>query len=91
MPERIEKLRQAVTELEEQLHTQQPLDEPTRALLQEAASEIQSALKDQNPTQLEHQSLAERLKDAVQGFEADHPRLAAIVNRTIDVLGQMGI
>ncbi len=91
MPDRIEKLRQAVTELEEQLHSGQPLDQATRQLLQEAATEIQTALNQEDPTRMERQSIADRLRKAVQSFEADHPNLAVIVNRTIDILAQMGI
>ncbi|HRX78095.1 MAG TPA: DUF4404 family protein [Pirellulaceae bacterium] len=90
MPERIEKLRATVTELEAELASLAELDEPTRALLEEAVSELQATLAKQ-PAEIEHQSLTERLSESAEAFESSHPTLYGLVKRTIDALAQMGI
>ena len=90
MPERIEKLRATLGELEIELASLSEIDDETREVLNDALGEIQSALK-QAPGDIKHQSLADRLKDATEDFESSHPTLFGIVSRTIDALGQMGI
>ncbi len=91
MPERLEKLRTTLHELEAELESLDSLDTESRALLEEAAAEIHAALREKDPQQLEPTSLTDRLRTAVQDFEADHPTLAGVVNRIADALGQMGI
>ena len=90
MPERIEKLRAAVVELEAELDSLSELDEPTRDLLEEAVSELQATLSKQ-PAEIESHSLTERLRESAKVFESSHPTPFGIVSRTIDALGQMGI
>ncbi|MCA9123465.1 MAG: DUF4404 family protein [Planctomycetaceae bacterium] len=90
MPERIEKLRATVTELEVELASLSELDAPTRALLEEAVGELQATLSKQ-PVEIEPQSLTEQLTEAAKAFEHSHPTLSGIVHRTIDALAQMGI
>ncbi len=90
MPERIEKLRATVTELEAELASLAELDDATRALLEEAVSDLQAALA-KKPAEIEHHSLTERLAESAQAFEESHPTLYGIVKRTIDALAQMGI
>lgn len=90
MPERIEKLRATVNELEAELAALTELDDPTRALLEEALSELQATLSKQ-PAEIESQSLTERLQESAKAFESSHPNLFGIVSRTIDALAQMGI
>jgi len=90
MPERIEKLRATVTELEAELASLTELDDPTRALLEEAVSELQATLS-KPAAEIEPQSLTERLTESAEAFEKSHPTLYGIVKRTIDALAQMGI
>ena len=90
MPERIEKLRATVTELEAELASLAELDDATRALLEEAVSELQAALS-KSAADIEPQSLTERLTESAEAFELSHPTLYGIVKRTIDALAQMGI
>ena len=90
MPERIEKLRTTVTELEAELASLTELDDSTRALLEEAVSELQATLS-KPPAEIEPQSLTERLQESAKAFESSHPTLFGIVSRTIDALAQMGI
>ncbi|MEX0820167.1 MAG: DUF4404 family protein [Pirellulaceae bacterium] len=90
MPERIEKLRATVAELEAELATLSELDDSTRELLEETVSDLQATLSKQ-PAEIEHQSVSERLQEAAKAFETSHPTLYGVVSRTIDALAQMGI
>ena len=60
-------------------------------MLREAAADIETALQSEDVGTIEHQTLSARLNDAVSEFESSHPTLYAVVNRMVDVLGQMGI
>ena len=91
MPERLEKLRATVEELEEELQTLDSVDEETRGILNEAMAEIQEALHRNDPDHLEPESLSLRLQHAGQDFSSTHPTLGGIVSRMIDALGQWGI
>ena len=90
MPERIEKLKATISELESELESLESIDPETRDVLEEAMQDIQTAL-DKDVDQLEHDSLATRLKEAAEEFESSHPTLFGVVTRMIDTLGQMGI
>ena len=91
MPRRLEKLRETLDELDRELASVDTVDPRTRALLEEARAEIQTALDQQDTDQLRSQSLIDRLKDAEQEFEASHPNLSGIVMRMINTLAQLGI
>ena len=91
MPQRIEKLRTLLSELEQELHEVESLDDESRLMLREAAEEIETALQAEDVATIEHHTLSARLNDAVSEFESSHPTLYAVVNRMVDVLGQMGI
>jgi signal transduction histidine kinase len=91
MTEHYEKLKAAVAELESELRSVEALDEPTRAVLQEAVAEIQAALETPAPANFESGSLSDRLRRAVHDFEGSHPTLTGILSRLIDGLAQMGI
>ena len=90
MPERIEKLRARVAELEAELASLPEIDDEAREVLTEAVTEIQTALQ-KSPGDIEHHTLTERLRDAAKEFESSHPTLFGVVSRTIDALAQMGI
>ncbi len=90
MPERIEKLRATVTELEAELASLSELDEQTRTLLEETVTELQAALT-KKPEEIEHHTLTERLQESAEAFQTSHPTLFGIVKRTVDALAQMGI
>lgn len=91
MSEQLEKLKATITELEEELHSLDELDDDSREVLQAAVQEIQTTLEAKGPGDLESQSLTNRLNEVTRGFEGSHPTLSGIVNRLIDGLGQMGI
>jgi cell division septum initiation protein DivIVA len=89
MAEQIEKLRQTVKELEEELAGVESFNDETRQMLQEAVAEIQTVLTNEGESAPE--SVIERLRAAEQEFQASHPTLSGIVARMIDALGQLGI
>jgi hypothetical protein len=91
MPERLEKLRAAVEELERELHSLDEVDPPTRRLLEEARAEIQLALAGQPPPSIATGVLSGRLEHAAQRFEATHPTLAGVLERLVNGLAQLGI
>jgi hypothetical protein len=90
MPDRAEKLRATLAELEAELESIDSFDDETRAELAGAAEEIAAALRrgkrSEATTRVEN-SLQSRLVE----FEASHPQLAGIITRLIDGLGQLGI
>lgn len=89
MPERLERLRTLLSDLVAELRAAEALDEPTRQKLAEAASEMIAVLhRDEAATEGADSG---SLKDRIVEFEASHPNLAVVVNRLIDMLGQMGI
>lgn len=92
MPQRLEKLRDTLQELEDELREIETLDGPTRALLEEAAREIEVALHHHDPEYIaRHQSLGEDLQTAVVRFSSSHPHLATILGRLADAMAQLGI
>jgi glycine/D-amino acid oxidase-like deaminating enzyme len=91
MPERLDKLRAVVDELERELHSLDEVDPETRRLLEEAHREIQGALVSRSSERLEPRALSGRLEDVAQRFEATHPTLAGVLERLVNGLAQLGI
>ncbi len=91
MPERIEKLRNLIAELESELQQLEETDDEAKSLLRDASREIEEALQENAPEGLETHSLIDRLKSSTEDFEATHPTISSVVGRLVDALGQMGI
>lgn len=90
MPDRSDKLRATLAELEAELQSLDSFDDQTRAELADAAEEIAAALR--RGTRSEATARVEgSLQNRLVEFEASHPQLAGIVTRLIDGLGQLGI
>ena len=90
MPDRLEKLRATLHELESELRELDTLDDETRKLLAESALEIATVLT-QGAKSDDTDRVEGSLRDRLEEFEASHPQLALIVGRLIDGLGQLGI
>jgi chromosome segregation ATPase len=90
MPERSEKLRATLAELEAELEGLDSLDDQTREELADAAAEIASTLRRGKRSEAT-KSVEDSLQNRLVEFEASHPQLAGIVTRLIDGLGQLGI
>lgn len=91
MPERLQRLRAAIHELEQELQSLEALDDSSRQTLEEAVADIQTALREEDPSELDHASVRSRLDESLQDFEVSHPTLAGLLSKVVDMLGQMGI
>ena len=87
LPEKIPKLRN----LEQELPDVESLDGKPGSMLREATDEIQTALQKEDVEGIEHQTMSVRLNEIIAEFKTSHPTLYTVVNRMVDVLGQMGI
>jgi hypothetical protein len=88
--DRLDQLRATLSELDSQLRQLDAIDEPTRALLAEAAAKIIDVISrgERSP---EGAPTDASLRDRLVEFEASHPQLAGILSRLLDGLGQLGI
>ena len=91
MPERLERLRASLHELEAELESAESLDPDALDILEGAMQEIRAALGKEDATSLEPNSIIERLNDTSQRFETSHPTLTNLVGRIADALSQLGI
>ncbi|HTN75557.1 MAG TPA: DUF4404 family protein [Pirellulaceae bacterium] len=92
MTETAQKLRATLSELEAELRNVDQLDPESRAVLETALEEIQSALHSNTaPGSIEPHSLGERLQISATEFETSHPALAGLLHRLVDALTQLGI
>jgi len=90
MPDRLDKLRATLSELEAELRDHDSLDDETREQLEAAAAEINAVLR-RGTRSAKTQEVESSLQDRLTDFEAAYPQLAGVVSRLIDGLGQLGI
>ena len=87
-----DQLHETLQQLHRELEHAEEVEDTTRELLQSLMGDIQKVLEGTSEQSLpQHRSLIERLKDATQHFEDEHPRLTTAVGRVIDTLSNMGI
>ena len=92
MPQRIEKLKAIVKELEAELESLDAVDAQAQAILEGALDDLREALgKTDNATIDSADSLIERFRSAEGSFQVSHPTLSGLVLRMINALGQLGI
>ena len=93
MSDQSEKLREALDDLTGQLDGLGPLDSEASGVLREALAEIHAALAAEGTPGADagSPSLVDRLREAAQHFEDEHPTLSGAVGGLIDALGRMGI
>jgi hypothetical protein len=91
MPERIEKLKAIVQELEAELESLDSVDAQSQQVLEGALDDLRTALGKQDSESLESDSMVERLRAAEAEFQMSHPTVAGLVLRMINALGQLGI
>jgi hypothetical protein len=93
MNDKVERLRAAIAELERELHGLEDSDPETRALLQNAAVDISTALQRRSSGAKQPESTESRnlLEQKMLEFEASHPQVSSALSRFIDMLGQIGI
>ncbi len=92
MPERIEKLKAIVKELEAELESLDTVDAQSQQILEDALQDLHEALGKTNTVPLDSaDSLIERFRSAEGNFQVTHPTLSGLVMRMINALGQLGI
>ncbi len=91
MPDRLDKLKEIVHELEAELASLDQVEPQVQQVLEEAVTRLHDVLGSKEGAALEAQSLAEQLQRAEAEFEVSHPTLSGIVVRVIHALGQLGI
>ncbi|MEZ6106544.1 MAG: DUF4404 family protein [Pirellulaceae bacterium] len=91
MAERLERLKQLLTELEAELAKSPVLDAATQANLQKLRGEIDEAIAQAQPEALGESGLAKQLQSQMEAFEAAHPSLTNLISQVTNALGQLGI
>jgi hypothetical protein len=91
MPDRVDKLRQLVKDLEAELAAIETDDAASRAGLTETLADLRTALGKLDSEPLAPDSLITRFRVAEESFQVSHPTVSGLVLRMIDALGQLGI
>ena len=91
MPERIEKLKLIVKELEAELESLDSVDPESQRVLEDALKDLHDAIGKKSPDLIASDSMMERLRAAEGDFQVSHPTLSGLVLRMINALGQLGI
>jgi hypothetical protein len=83
-----ESLRKDLKRLHAELRAADEIDPDLAALLDEVVSDIEQLLADQTPRP---ESLNEKIAAAAVTFEAEHPRLARVLEDLTDTLAKLGL
>lgn len=68
-----------------------PGDDEARARLQALVAEVEERIGAAQDDDGDDEDLIERLREAVERFEVEHPRATGILNNIMVTLGSMGI
>ncbi len=90
MPTDSQQLNEHLQELHDELQGAESLDPEARALLHSVMDDIRDVLQREEGSD-GHETLTDRLRDAVSHFEESHPTLTQAAGRVIDALANMGI
>ena len=95
MSEGRKKLKATVDQLHAELGSMENVDEEIHQMLQGAMEDIHLILDQDKQTAADggrqHASVVERLSEAAQHYEDQHPTLSGILGSMIDTLSNMGI
>ena len=83
-------LKTLLQQLHDELSRTDTLDSDAQALLGTVVQDIQAVLGDEAQDDTP-QGLVDRLKDATDDFEEEHPKLTEAVGQVIDALSRLGI
>jgi len=86
-----QKLRELLETLHRELEQVDSIDETTEAVLSNLRDDMQKLLAEKAGTTHENESLVERLNEAVDHFEAGHPKLSMTIQHVLDSLANMGL
>jgi uncharacterized phage infection (PIP) family protein YhgE len=88
MTETNQKLRELLQQLHDELKQLESVDEDGREMLSHLNADIQQFL---DPTQENPETLLERLQNAIDHFQIDHPALTAALSQMLNTLNNAGI
>lgn len=83
------KLREQLEAIRRELARPDAVDDANRALLEDLAADIERVLDEEDETTPE--TVRDRIKKAAVDFEAEHPRIARVMNEIVEALARMGI
>jgi ABC-type transporter Mla subunit MlaD len=83
-----QKLRDLLQQLQDELKQTQSVDEKGREMLSQLSADIQQFL---DPAQDNPTTLLERLQDAIDHFEVEHPAVTAALSQMLNALSNAGI
>jgi len=90
MPNR-EALKKAIASLKQELGSGRPLDAEHRSTLETLLDEVAPLLDEPASSEHDHETTAERLREAAKRFEDSHPDLTMAVGAVADILSRLGI
>ncbi len=88
MPE--EKLYEKLKSLHESLQNAESLDDKSRALLEQIEDDIRALMADRGE-EPKGETLADRVREATQNFEEEHPQITETVGQVMETLARFGV
>ncbi len=85
------KLEKDLTELESEISSLEGADARTVVRLQELVTDIRAAMNASNTNDSGLPEPADNLRESIENFEADHPRVTGVLGRLTTLLSDMGI
>ncbi|TLU87560.1 MAG: DUF4404 family protein [Chlorobium sp.] len=86
-----QKLRELLDTLHHELEKVDSIDETTEVVLSNLRADMQRLLAEKAGTAHEDESLVERMNEALDHFETDHPKLSMTIQHILDSLAKMGL
>ena len=83
-----QKLRNLLEQLHDELARTDTVDEKGRDMLSHVSADIQKLLE---PSETASPSTLERLQEAIDHFEVDHPAITAALSQLLNALSNAGI
>jgi len=84
-----ERLRESLLAIRTELAEPEGMDAGSRELLEKVAADIERVLDEEDETTPE--TARGRMEQLAVDFEAEHPRVARVVNEVVEALARMGI
>ncbi|MEI7694982.1 MAG: DUF4404 family protein [Chlorobium sp.] len=85
-----QKLRELLDTLHHELERVDSVDETTEAVLANLKRDMQRLLDEKIGNSHENASLVERMNQALDHFESDHPKLSMTIQHLLESLAKMG-
>ncbi|WP_294347196.1 DUF4404 family protein [Prosthecochloris sp.] len=85
-----QRLQELLAQLHEELEQTETVDERTGAVLTDLKNDIGRLVHEEVVIEDEQDGLTERLGNALEHFEEDHPKLSIVIQHVLDSLARMG-